>query len=296
MVIILLILLGLCLGSFINAFVWRHWRREFYVPDKPAKKKVSGKGAQAHLPKSAGEPTAEQLSIVRGRSMCVHCHHELAARDLIPVVSYLWLRGRCRYCGQPIQDTPLAELLTPLLFVLSYIFWPVPLAGAGLVSFLFWLVFVLGFVALFVYDLRWQLLPYDITIPLAALALVQVIVMAVFYDKGLMGVVGPVLGAVTIGGMFYLLWAWSKGRWIGDGDVPLGVLLGLLAGGISNALLLIFIASFIGTLVAVPLLATGRATRTSHLPFGPFLILGGIIVVLFGSRLVDWYTTRFLVI
>jgi leader peptidase (prepilin peptidase)/N-methyltransferase len=186
--------------------------------------------------------------------------------------------------------------LTPALFVVSYVFWPAPLQGAGLVSFVFWLVFVVGFVALFIYDLRWQRLPYGIAIPMAALALIQAVIIAAFFEKSLMAFVGPLLGAIVIGGLFFLLYAWSKGQWIGDGDIPLGILLGLLAGGVSNALLLIFVASFIGTLIAVPLLVTGKATRSSHLPFGPFLILGGVVVVLFGHQIIHWYTTLFLVV
>jgi leader peptidase (prepilin peptidase) / N-methyltransferase len=285
MVILILIVLGLCLGSFVNAFVWRHWKREFADRDAGPS---NPKAAAASKSAKAKQPSARDLSIVHGRSMCTHCHHELAAKDLIPVVSYLMLRGRCRYCGKPIQDSPLAELLTPLLFVVSYVFWPESFSGAGLVTFIFWLAFIVGFVALFVYDLRWQLLPYSIVFPMIALAIVQVIVVAIAYE-GPRSVIGPLWGAAIIGGMFFLLYAVSKGRWIGDGDIPLGILLGLLAGGPANAFLVIFIASLIGTLVAVPLLMTGRADRSSHLPFGPFLIAGAVVVVLFGATIISWY-------
>lgn len=286
MVVLILLVLGLCMGSFINAFVWRHWRREFYVAPKAAK---TGKKAAAKPKGSAVEPSARDLSILHGRSMCTHCHHALAANDLVPVLSYVWLRGRCRYCGKRIEDTPIAELLTPLLFVISYLFWPLAISGAGLVAFVFWLVFLVGFVALVIYDLRWQLLPYSITVPLAALALVQVIVVAAVKEDW-SALLGPLWGAGIVGGSFYLLHAVSKGRWIGDGDIPLGVLLGLLAGGPGNAFLVIFGASLLGTLVAVPLMATGRADRTSHLPFGPFLIAAAVITVLWGAGIISWYT------
>jgi prepilin signal peptidase PulO-like enzyme (type II secretory pathway) len=85
MVIITLIVLGLCLGSFINAFVWRHYRAHFYAEDHPAQ---SAKPKKAKNVASQPELTKDQLSIVKGRSMCTHCYHELSAKDLIPVVSY----------------------------------------------------------------------------------------------------------------------------------------------------------------------------------------------------------------
>lgn len=292
MIILILLVLGLCLGSFVNAFVWRHYQREF----APLEREAAGPKKEIKKTPSKQELTAEQLSIVRGRSMCTHCYHELAARDLIPVVSYLWLRGKCRYCGRPIQDSPLAELLTPLLFVVSYVFWPAALQGEGLVLFILWLVFLTGFVALIVYDLRWFLLPHSIVVPLIGLALLQVILEATVFGGGLTVLLRAFWGALVIGGLFFALHRISNEKWIGGGDITLGILLGLLVGGPANALLLVFIASLLGTLVAIPLLALLRKPiRTTHLPFGPFLILAGVIVMLFGKQTIDWYTAHFLV-
>ncbi len=284
MVILILLILGLCFGSFVNAFVWRHYKqaelKEQLAEGKKSKKKA--------------ELTADELSITKGRSMCTHCHHELAAKDLIPIVSYLWLRGKCRYCGKKIEDSPLAELVTPLLFVISYLAWPHNLSGEGLVLFGLWLIFLIGFVALILYDLRWFLLPHSIVMPLIGLAFLQVLLQSFVWGQGIRSLLMALLGALVIGGLFFVLYTVSKGRWIGGGDITLGVLLGLLVGGVPEALLVIFLASFIGTLIAVPLLATGKADRTTHLPFGPFLIVAGIVVVLWGSRVLDWYGQTFL--
>ncbi len=290
MVIVILFVLGLCLGSFVNAFVWRFHEQEELKANPSVKLKAKPAKLKAEL---------EALSISKGRSMCVHCRHELAPRDLIPVVSYLALRGKCRYCGKPIQDTPLAELTTPLLFIVSYLFWPMSLSGVGLYTFVIWLVFVVGFVALSLYDLRWYELPHKIVFPLIGLALVQTIVTSTVYGGGLPTVLHAVWGALIGGGLFLALYTVSPkevlddgskmSKWIGGGDITLGALLGLLVGGPGNALLLIFVASLIGTIVALPLLVTGRATRTSHLPFGPFLMAGAIIVKLWGAGLIAWY-------
>lgn len=293
MTILILLVLGLCLGSFVNAFVWRHYQKEF-APQERAEAKATKKAKKSA---QTDELTAEQLSIIRGRSMCTHCHHELAAKDLIPVVSYLWLRGKCRYCGARIEDSPLAELLTPLLFVVSYIFWPLSLQGQGLVSFIFWLVFLVGFAALIVYDLRWFLLPHSIVVPLTGLALLQVVLEATLYHGGLESLLHAFWGALVIGGLFFTLYRLSNEKWIGGGDITLGILLGLLVGGPANALLLVFVASLLGTLVAIPiLLLLRKPIRTTHLPFGPFLILAAVIVMLFGKQTIDWYVGHFLVL
>jgi leader peptidase (prepilin peptidase) / N-methyltransferase len=260
MITVVLVLLGLVLGSFINALVWR---------------------------------LHEGKDWVRGRSECPHCHHLLAAKDLVPVLSWLALRGKCRYCHQTIDDNPLVELAVPLLFVASYHWWPLQFSGSGLFMFIVWLLFLVGFVALATYDLRWFLLPNRIVFPLVGLAILQLASLVVFYDAGWRDVLDPSLGALTIAGLFYVLFQLSKGTWIGGGDVKLGMVLGLLAGDILRSLAVLFIASLIGTFYALPLLLTGKARRGTHLPFGPFLILGLIVVKLFGTHLLNWYIGLF---
>ena len=109
-----LVLAGLLLGSFVNAMVWRVHERETVGPGL--------------------------WRAMNGRSMCSHCRHPLAARDLVPVLSWLALRGRCRHCGRPIDDGVLVEAALPVLFVLSYLLWPLPPSGFGLASLLGWLL------------------------------------------------------------------------------------------------------------------------------------------------------------
>ncbi|HSH18091.1 MAG TPA: prepilin peptidase [Candidatus Saccharimonadales bacterium] len=294
LIFITLIAVGLCLGSFVNAFVWRHYAQAQLAEERDAL--ADTKTPAAAEKRQALDTRRAELSIVRGRSMCTHCKHPLAARDLIPVVSFLWLGGKCRYCGHKIEDSPLAELLTPLLFIISYVGWPRELQGMEWLFFVLWLLLLVGFVALVLYDLRWFLLPHSIVLPLIALAVVYVLLLATVGQGGVPVLVGAFSGAVLISGIFYLLYWISKEQWIGGGDVTLGFLLGLLSGGPAKALLLVFLASFIGTLIALPLLLLGRAGRGTRLPFGPLLILAGIIVVLFGDRIIRWYTGQFLAI
>jgi prepilin signal peptidase PulO-like enzyme (type II secretory pathway) len=256
MILLLLGGLGLILGSFVNAFVWRLHEGRDWVND---------------------------------RSECVHCHHKLAAKDLVPVLSWLWLQGKCRYCHKPIEDSPLVELALPALFITSYMFWPTELVGKGLFEFVLWCIFLVGFMILTVYDLRWFLLPNKVVFPLIGLAAVYVIGGAL-YTGDVKEIAMALSGMAVVAGIFYALFQLSRGTWIGGGDVKLGIVLGLLAGGLIEGFLLLFTASVVGMLAALPMIIKGQAHRKTQLPFGPFLIIAVIVVRLFGGDIIDWYT------
>ncbi len=274
MIVVMLVVLGLCLGSFVNAMVWRLHEQE------SSKKK-------------AKDPA---LSIIKGRSMCPDCHHELSPNDLIPLFSWLALKGRCRYCHKPISaQYPLVEALTAVLFVVSYIFWPYDL-GSFLqgVNVALWMIILVGMVAMAVYDLKWMILPNKLVYIFTGISIIFVALQA--YAANDTGVVtGALLGLVAVGGLFYTLFQISNGKWIGGGDVKLGFMIGLLAGGFMKGLLLIFLASLIGTVFALPLLLSNKKSLTQKLPFGPFLLGATLIVYLFGQTIIDWYQALFVV-
>lgn len=261
MIVLLLVGLGLIFGSFVNALVWRlHEKRNW----------------------------------VNERSECSNCHHLLAAKDLIPVVSWLWLRGKCRYCGHIIEDSPLVELTTALLFVISYAAWPLPLHGAGLFQFVAWLGFIIFFMTLVVYDLRWFLLPNKVVYPLIGVVAAATLAIPIFFQGDWHSVLASGIGALVLSGLFYVLFQISDGAWIGGGDVKLAIALGIIAGGPLEVVLLLFFASLSGILFSVPqMLKSKRASMTMKVPFGPFLILGTVIVQLYGARMIDWYTQLF---
>lgn len=289
--IIGLIGLGLILGSFANALVWRiHGQEELREKIDELKQEKSTKKSSKLRDKEIVELQKELrlLSMSRGRSMCSHCHHPLAAQDLIPFFSWLFLRGKCRYCKHIIEDPPLMELGLPIAFVVSYLAWPLVLSGYGLLSFGLWLVFLTAFAALTLYDLRWYILPDRIVWPLVAIAAGQVLVHTFIFDGGSEVLVSAFWGIVIASGIFYVLYQVSRGEWIGGGDVKLGLVLGLLVGGPLPALLLIFLASFLGTLASLPMLLQKKLKRTSIIPFGPFLMLATVIMVLCGQKLVDF--------
>lgn len=277
MIIIALILLGLCLGSFVNALVWR-------VREQSGESKVQSSKASAN-----------DLSILKGRSMCPHCRHELAAKDLLPLVSWLSLRGKCHYCGHSIsKQYPLVEAATALLFVASYIWWSQPFDTSNTILFSIWLLVLTGLMALLVYDLRWYLLPDRILFPTAYLAGAFALIGAISSDQPLRQLISTLLAVIVGGGIFYVIFQVSQGKWIGGGDVKLGWLLGLVVGSPAKAILFIFLAALLGSLVSVPLLASKKLKKSSIIPFGPFLILAAIIVLLFGQFILDWYKATFL--
>ncbi|MEO8785399.1 MAG: prepilin peptidase, partial [Candidatus Saccharimonadales bacterium] len=246
-------------------------------------------------PKSQ-QPKKVDLSIMHGRSVCPSCQHQLATLDLVPVLSWLALRGRCRYCRQPISSQyPLVELVTVLLFVGSYLWWPLGFGAIGVFQLVVWLIMLVGFMALIIYDLRWMLLPSRLVWPLAALALLQTIVLTIHYNN-LSYLLAGFWGLLCLAGLFFALFQFPKRQLIGGGDVRLAVVLGLLVGGPLRAILLLFLSSIIGTIFSLPLLASGRKALTRKVPFGPFLIIATIIVYLFGAGLIGWYKRQFLLL
>lgn len=246
-------LLGLMVGSAINALVWR---------------------------------LHEKRSWVRGRSECPECHHHLAARDLVPVLSWLSLRGRCRYCHKPIQDHPIVELVTAAAFGLSaYILLPV--GTGGLVRIVFWLAALTLLLLLAVYDAKWMLLPDKVVLPLMALAFVYSSTMAVVMGSTRI-LVGPILAGVLASGAFMALVIFSRGRAMGGGDVKLALAMGLLL-GLKGTALAMLVAFNTAAVVGIALILIRRRGRRDQIPFGPFLVAGTIVAFLFGNNIAQWY-------
>ncbi|MDZ7744364.1 MAG: prepilin peptidase [Candidatus Saccharibacteria bacterium] len=284
MIYVILFIYGLALGSFVNALVFR-----IHQSIKHAKTRKSKKI------KSKNSLWQGDYGLF-GRSMCPHCKHALNPKDLIPLVSWLTLKGRCRYCHKSINwQYPAVELTTGLLFVMSYLAWPYGFELAGWVLFVSWLVLLTGLVALTVYDIKWMLLPNKLVYPLGIFWVVVSIVWVLFQGN-LSDIFSLVLATIVGGGFFWILFQVSDGRWIGGGDVKLGFLLGLLAGSALKAAGVIFLSSIIGTITVLPFLLTKRLQVANKIPFGPFLIIAGIIMFLWGDLLVQWYSTNILLI
>src|SRR5581483_9902566 len=214
LILVLLVAGGLIFGSFIDALTWRIHEQSLWYKKK--------KGAKV----------PRELSMLHGRSMCQSCKHVLQPWDLVPLFSWVFLQGRCRYCDARISwQSPVIEIIMGLLYVGSYLLWPTALHGLGLMQFCFWLAFLVGFAALADYDLRWYILPDRIVYPLVGLAIVEGVLAAVLFHTGWQSLLGSVWGILIASGIFYVLYQVSDGAWIGGGDVKLGLVIGILLGG-----------------------------------------------------------------
>ncbi|MGH7218386.1 MAG: prepilin peptidase [Candidatus Microsaccharimonas sp.] len=285
---IALVLAGLCLGSFAGATVWRLRARELDAikKDKTDKKKEGYNHKEyTHLKKLLGKGPLSD------RSQCLHCGYELKWYDLIPVISWLSLKGRCRKCKHPIGKFELLmELGVAAFFVLSFMFWPGGINdGLQLAHFILWLAAGVVMAVLFAYDTKWFLLPDSFSIALAVIGL-GIVGVSAAESQDITGTVLTAFGAVAVlSGLYAVLYAVSQGRWVGFGDVKLGVGLALILVDWQLAAMALFLANFIGCLIVIPLLLSKKLKRDSHVPFGPMLIAGTILAWFIGWPILDAY-------
>lgn len=279
-----LVLFGLVFGSFAGATVWRLRARQL-VADKKVGEPVDAKEYKM-LKGLAHEKTSQD------HSRCLHCGYLLRWYDLIPLVSWLSLGGKCRNCHTPIGIMePLIEFGTAVFFVASYALWPTDLtSGLHIATFAAWLIAGIGLAIMFAYDARWFLLPDKINFAVIGLGLVSTVLM-VIDSTDTAGAIWNAVGSVGIlSGIYLVLYLISQGRWIGFGDIKLGLGLGLLLGDWKLAAIGFFFANLIGCLVVIPGLASGKLKRTSRVPFGPLLIMGVILAKLIGVGIAEFYT------
>ncbi len=234
---------------------------------------------------------------VKGRSECTYCHHGLSAVDLVPVVSWLAQGGKCRYCRKRLSPAYLLiELGLGLAFVGSYVFWPGALTDLSQqVLLALWLASLVLAAALFVYDLRWYLLPNKLVYPLIAFAGVHRAIVIATNDHRLgTDLIAVGLSVAVAAGFFFVLHELSKGKWIGDGDVTLGIAMGLFLPGPFEAWFAICVASVLGVLVAFPKLLRSKKNLKMRLPFGPLLLIGLYVSYFFAGSVLSWYVETFL--
>lgn len=209
---------------------------------------------------------------ITGRSHCPHCGKTITAFELIPVLSWMFLRGKCSKCKKSISiQYPLIELLSGGLFVWAFNLAPLfPLAAFAL-ALAFWAMLLIA-----VIDYKTQLIPDVLTLLLALSAGV--------YQLLSMGHLSWM--AVLVGmGFFGTQWILSKGRWVGSGDIFLAGALGLLLGSWQYLVMALMLSYIIGAAVAIVLLLTKRVGKKAQLSFGPFLVLGTFIVYWLGGEI-----------
>lgn len=279
-----LILVGACLGSFAGATVWRLRARQLAY-DKKHKEPVD-----AAEFKQLEKLTKHKLA--HDRSQCLHCGYTLKWYDLIPIVSWLALKGKCRNCHKRIGYFELLiELGVAVFFIASYIFWPFELGSAlEITRFVIWLIAGVILAMLVAYDTKWYLLPDKLTALLAGLGVITVVITVIQSADPLGTIVSAITAVVILSGLYLALYLVSKGRWVGFGDVKLGLGLALLLSDWQLAFIALFLANFVGCLIVLPFMITGKLKRSSRVPFGPLLIIGMVLAFFIGPSLIELYT------
>jgi len=232
-------------------------------------------------------------TILKSRSHCVFCKKKLSWYELIPLLSFTIQKGRCRECHKKISwQYPIIEIITGLLFLSALIYsapggsalgWQFPYIIYGL---FLWLIFSF-LIIIFVYDLKHYSIPNIIVLP--------AIVLSLFFDIYLWLSTGQffiflssIIAMIIAGGFFLILVLISKEKWMGMGDVFMGMLMGLIL-GTPQIFVALFFAFLIGAIISIILLILKKKKMKSEIPFGPFLVLGTIIALLYGNVLLGWY-------
>ena len=284
---IILFLLGSAIGSFLNVLIYRLEESE--------KRKTQSEKEDSNYQGS--------ISIVLGRSYCPNCKHQIRWYDNIPILSFLILRAKCRDCHEKISiQYPLIEIATGMLFLLIFnfqfsIFNKFSIINFQTIQITDWIVLMYllatfsGLFAILVYDFKHYIIPNKIIYPLIALVL----------GFGILNLFGnwnlkienfnswqEIILSLLIPLFFLFLIVISKGKWMGMGDVKLALFMALFLGW-PSVLVAVFSAFWLGTLVGLPLVISGKKKMQSQIPFGPFLIIGTFIAFFWSSQIIQWY-------
>ncbi|PIP24518.1 MAG: prepilin peptidase [Candidatus Nealsonbacteria bacterium CG23_combo_of_CG06-09_8_20_14_all_37_18] len=275
---LIIFLFGLIIGSFLNCVIYRLALPNFSL---------------------------KNLGGLKGRSFCPLCKHELAWQDLIPVFSFIFLRGKCRYCREKISlQYPLVELAAGIIFLLVFLPWCNEFTPVNLLSLWYFWIISCFLIVIFVYDLKHYIIPDKIIYP-------AIIIAGIFNLQFLISEEGSapfftfapingssvfnysILAAILVAAFFLAIVLISRGKWMGIGDIKLAFLMGLFLGW-PNILVALFSAFFIGAIIGVGLVLSGKKTLKSEVPFGPFLVTGTFIALFWGQEIIDRYLNLFL--
>lgn len=245
--------------------------------------------------------TKKNKGIVLDRSICPSCRKQIKWRHLIPIFSWMFLRGKCAYCGKNISFHYFAlEVLTGLLFLAAFFsnnfleiipsitnpeFLSYQIDWRIFEMFAFLIIEFSLLLAIFFYDLLYKEIPDRFSIPAIVIALVGGLTFgAPSWESMLIGGAGVFL-------FFFLQLVLSRGAWIGGGDLRMGILMGFLLGW-EKGILAVVLAYFTGAIFSIYLLIRGKVTRKSAIPFGPFLAGSTILVLFYGEEILGWYLDK----
>lgn len=250
--ILLIFIYGLLIGSFLNVLIYR-------------------------IPKNE--------SIVFPGSHCPTCDHKLLWYDNIPLFSYLFLKGKCRYCNTKISPQyPLIEALNAIIYIVLFLRFDFTL------TFIFYAFVSSLLITIAAIDLKEQIIPDSLVLSIVGLTILYK-ALNYFLYKVSPDFLASVLGLVLAGGLFLAIVIVSRGG-MGGGDVTLISALGFIL-GLKQILLVIFLSFLFGAVISIFLLSTKLKTRKDPIPFGPFIILSFFTTIFYGDQLLGWYINIF---
>jgi leader peptidase (prepilin peptidase)/N-methyltransferase len=248
-------LFGLIVGSFLNCVIYR---------------------------------LGEKKSFLKGRSFCPNCGHVLNWKDLIPIFSFLILRGKCRYCGKKISlQYPLVELFTGILFLATFYHLRDQLFSLqGIFTLFYYWTILSSLIVIFVYDLKNYLIEEKIVYFSILVCLIFNLIFSISEIKN------KILSSLFLGLFFLSIVLISKEKWMGIGDAKLGALIGIFLGW-PKIIPALFFSFFVGSIFGIFLIILKKKSLKSEIPFAPFLVSGTIFSLFFGEKVIDWYLKFF---
>lgn len=272
MTMLVVALVGLCVGSFLNVVIHR-------LPQMLER----GWRAQCAELSDTEVPPSPRYNLIVPRSQCPACGHPIGALENIPVISYLFLRGRCRACKEPISARyPIVEILTAALTVVAIVRFGATPSGLA-ASFFLWMLVALTFI-----DFDTQLLPDNLTLPLLWAGLFANILGAVPSVSLRDAVIGAIAGYLVLWIIYWLFKLIRGKEGMGYGDFKLLAALGAWLGW-QMLPLIVLLSSVVGAAIGISLVAFKGRDHQIPLAFGPYLAIAGGIALFFGKPLVKLY-------
>ncbi len=241
---------------------------------------------------------SKKKGIILSRSICPHCKKELKWRHLIPVFSWMLLRGKCAYCSKKISSHyTMLEITMGLAFLAVFLNWNFLQVAPSLANpeflnysidwhvfekFVFYAIETFLLIGIFFYDLLYRQIPDRFSLPAIGVAIAGGLVF------GEPSSIDMLIGGGGIFAFFLLQYLLSKGKWIGGGDLRLGALMGILLGW-EKGILALVLSYLIGSVFSLALLVQKKATGKTKIAFGPFLVLGIAITIFYGDIILDYY-------
>jgi len=294
---VFLFIIGACMGSFAVAQVWRFRADQYKNAHQPSNHHPNSRNCHPnssnhhpnfrnrHPELVSGSPDYHEQQMLKqvrhDRSHCLHCGYQLRWFDLLPIVSWLALKGKCRHCQAKIGWLEITtELVLGWVFALSFLFWPYSFSPWGIAMFAIWLIGIVTMTILFIYDLKWSLLP-GICLTLLAICATLFVICSCLQGSFAFAQIWSLIGALAVlPGIYFLLYLVSHSTWVGSGDYMLAFSVALFLADWRLALFALFAANLLGSIVGMWGMARGRLGRKSRIPFGPMLIVALVVIFL----------------